>query len=150
MLIDFGRGQSIERASGDPEDTATPEPMDDAKAQDIYDYGALLLDLTHYWVEKTGRTSVPPVLVNIIEKCTREEGQARMRQVVDMWELWAVEKVVEKELPQFLDFKDAWRELKRLPESHYSKTKSVPSSSKLRHLYREFSFENMSSSSFNQ
>jgi len=143
VLIDFGRGQVTGKASGDPEETGSPEPMDDVKAQDIYDYGALLMDLTRYWVEKTGRTTVPPVLVNIITKCTREDGRARMRVVTDMWELWAVEKVVGKELPGFLNFTEAWRELRRLPQTHYSMTRSVPSSSKLRRLYRDFSVESI-------
>lgn len=142
VLIDFGRGQTTERSSGDPEESATPELVGDAKAQDVYDYGALLGDLTRFWMKKTGRTTVPPVLVNIIAKCTGEENRIRMRQVVDMWEIWAVEKVAELELPEFVQAAEAWQVL-RLHQSQYSTTRSVPSSPKPRRIYSDFSSESL-------
>lgn len=143
VLIDFGRGQVTERSSGDPEETAPSEPMDDAKAQDVYDYGALLMLLTRYWMEKTARTTIPPLLVNILTKCTRDEGRVSMRQVVDMWELWEMEKVSGMELPQFVDAAEVWQTFKRLPLSQYSTTRSMPSVSKLRRIYADFSSESL-------
>jgi len=138
VLIDFGRGQITERSRVDPEALVSDAVMDDAKARDIFDYGALMRDLTFFWMEKTGRTSVPQFLLDLIQKCTGEEGLIEMRKVVDRWELWAFEKVAGVPFSELVPIADARERLRRTPQSKFTTTRSLPSFSKVRRIFGNF------------
>ena len=137
VLVDFGRGQITERSSPDPEALVSSAMMDDAKARDIYDYGALTRDLTFFWMEKAGRTSTPQFLLDLIQRYPGEEGLIEMKTVVDRWELWAFEKASEVPFSGLVPIEDARDRLRRTPQSKFTTARSLPLFSKVRRIFED-------------
>lgn len=127
LLIDFGRGKTIRDDPNDHEillEISNPK-QDDPRAQDLYDYGFLVKDLSRLWMEKTEVTRLPPLILDIIRQCV-SEPQPTMREVVDIWERWMVVRATGVPVPDDISADEAWEDLDKTAWSS-SFTRSVPS-----------------------
>ena len=131
MLIDFGRGKWIhESAAG--QQKISWRGNSEAIRQDIYDYGCLIKDLAQQWMGRTGHTTLPVILLDVIEACTDSEAQTNMRDILCIWDAHNPrEDVVDIYADQ------AWDSLRDLNESVYAATRSRPAapSDPLRPIY---------------
>lgn len=86
VLIDFGRGA----VTGALSQRLSSEIETELRRiiQDIDAYGALIWDLTKFWMGITHRSLVPTALIDIIRKCMARNGDERpnMRSVLRMLE----------------------------------------------------------------
>lgn len=120
VLIDFGRGKWIhESAAG--QQKISWRGNSEAIRQDIYDYGCLIKDLAQQWMGRTGHTTLPVILLDVIEACTDSEAQTNMRDILYIWDAHNPREDV-----VYIYADQAWDSLRDLNDSVYAATRSRP------------------------
>lgn len=140
VLIDFGRGKWTEGNGNEP--SSEDPAWSNGQAQDMFDYGSLIGDLALQWITHTKRTTLPPVVLEVILKCTCQEPGS-IEEVLDIWEQWFVSKTAGAPRADYIESSEAWGALKRSEESSYSTTRSKPSAVKRLHWDGNVSAESL-------
>lgn len=111
-LIDFGRGQY-----------GTGVSSENHMAQDVYDFGALLLDIVFQWMLATERKELPKVLFEIMRKCLCETGHT-MQEISEMLEIDLISREVEGSM---VDYLLAQEELHLSKHTAFASERATPS-----------------------